>query len=118
MLQYHSMSKRDFTIAVTKVPNPEDCGVVQLDEDSTVIGFQEKPEHPLSDMAFSGIMLSSQNLINYFPDKTGFDLAYDVLPRLIGNASGYIMTEYLLDIGNYSKLQQANKDIKAGAIST
>jgi mannose-1-phosphate guanylyltransferase len=118
MLQFHSMNKRDFTIAVTRVSNPEECGVVQLDDDSTVVGFEEKPKRPLTDLAFAGIMLSNQSLIHYLPDKTVFDLAYDVLPRLIGNVSGYIMTEYLLDIGNYNKLHQADKDIQSGAFSS
>jgi NDP-sugar pyrophosphorylase family protein len=118
MLEFHNKHKKDFTLALLRVPNPKECGIVELDESSSVISFNEKPENPVSDLAFAGIMLSSQNLKNYFPEHDCFDLGYDVLPRITGNASGYVMNEYLLDIGTYKKLEQAEEDIKKGALST
>lgn len=117
MLEFHNQHKKDFTLALLRVPNPKECGIVELDEFSSVISFNEKPEHPVSDLAFAGIMISSQNLKNYFPERDCFDLGFDVLPRVIGNASGYIMNEYLLDIGTYKKLEQAEEDIKNSALS-
>jgi len=112
MVEFHKKSKKDFTLAVFRVPNPKECGIIELDENLSVVSFQEKPENPVSDLAFAGMMLSNQNLINYFPDKTEFDLGYDVLPRIVGAASGYMLEDYLLDIGTHDKLIQAERDIK------
>lgn len=112
MMNFHNNREKDFTLAIFKVPNPRECGIVEVDEHSSVVSFTEKPENPVSDLAFAGIMLSSQKLIDYFPDKEIFDLGYDILPRIVGNTSGYIIEEYLIDIGNREKLVQAESDIK------
>lgn len=117
MLEFHDKHKKNFTLAVFRVPNPKECGIVEIDEQSCVRSFIEKPEKPVSDLAFAGIMLSSQRLINYFPDKDIFDLGYDVLPRIVGNAAGYIMEDYLLDIGISEKIKQAEKDVMSGLLN-
>jgi len=116
MLEFHYLHKKEFTLALLRVPNPKECGIVELDESSTVVSFNEKPEHPVSDLAFAGIMISSQDIRNHFPERDSFDLGFDVLPRVIGNASGYIMHEYLLDVGTYEKLGQAEEDVKNGLL--
>lgn len=118
MLDFHNKHKKDFTLSLLRVPNPKECGIVELDKSSSVVSFNEKPENPVSDLAFAGIMLSNQNLKNYFPERDCFDLGFDVLPRVTGNASGYIMSEYLLDIGTYKKLELAEEDIKNGVLGS
>ncbi|NOZ68342.1 MAG: nucleotidyltransferase family protein [Deferribacteres bacterium] len=112
MAGFHNEKKIDFTLALFKVPNPGECGIVELDEDSMVVSFTEKPENPVSDTAFAGIMLSTGALADFFPERDIFDLGYDVLPRLAGRAAGYITEDYLLDIGTREKLYQAEEDIK------
>lgn len=117
MLQFHNENKRDFTLALFKVPNPKECGIVELGDHSSIVSFTEKPANPSSNLAFAGIMLSSQRLMQYFPDRDIFDLGHDVLPHLSGNASGYIMEDYLLDIGIPEKLDQAENDVKNGKMN-
>jgi mannose-1-phosphate guanylyltransferase len=112
MLQFHIEKKMDFTLALIKVKNPRECGIVEIDKDCKVLSFIEKPENPLSDLAFAGIMVSNQKLKDYFPDRDIFDLGFDVLPRIAKKASGYLMEEYLLDIGTPEKLKQAEEDLK------
>ncbi len=116
MVDFHNTHQKDLTLAVFKVPNPQECGIIEMDDDSSIISFIEKPEKPVSDLAFAGIMLSSSRLMDFFPDKEVFDLGHDVLPQVIGNATGYIMNDYLLDIGTPEKLAQAENDIKNGKI--
>lgn len=112
MLKFHKEKKRNFTLALFKVSNPQECGIVSIDKDSCITSFSEKPKNPTSNLAFAGIMLSDQSLINFFPTKEIFDLGYDVLPKIAGRASGYIMNDYLLDIGTFQRLKQAEKDVK------
>jgi mannose-1-phosphate guanylyltransferase len=111
MVEFHRERQKNVTLALFRVQHPRECGIVGIDEHSTVVSFTEKPENPVTDLAFAGIMLSNQNLKDYFPDKDVFDLGYDVLPRIVGNASGYVLREYLLDIGTKEKLEQAERDI-------
>jgi mannose-1-phosphate guanylyltransferase len=115
MATFHNTCKKDFTLAIFKVPNPRECGIVQIDKNSSIVSFIEKPENPQSNLAFAGIMLSNNKLKDFLPEKDIFDLGYDVLPRIVGNAAGYVMDEYLLDIGNHEKLKQAERDIKREA---
>jgi len=116
MMSFHEWNKKDFTLAVFKVPNPRECGIVEMDEHSTIISFAEKPGNPASNLAFAGIMLSSPLLMDYFPEGDVFDLGHDVLPLVAGRASGYIVEDYLLDIGTPEKLNQAESDMKNGKI--
>ena len=116
MFEFHKEKKRDFTLALFEVPNPQECGIVEMDENMSILSFVEKPENPASKMAFAGIMLSSPELMNYFPAEEVFDLGHDVLPHIAGNASGYILEGYLLDIGTPEKLIQAENDVKNGKI--
>jgi mannose-1-phosphate guanylyltransferase len=117
MLAFHNSHKKDFTLTLVRVPNPGECGIVELGRDSSVVSFMEKPEKPVSDLAFAGIMLCSRELKHFFPRKKVFDLGYDVLPKLAGKAAGYVMPEYLLDIGTPDKLIQAEEDIKNGKLT-
>jgi len=114
MLDFHISKARDFTLALIRVTNPHECGVVELDEDLRVVSFQEKPENPSSDLAFGGIMLSTGRLKEFFPERDIFDLGFDVLPSIVNDASGYIMDEYLLDIGTHERLMQSEEDVKRG----
>lgn len=116
MMAFHEEYKRDFTLAVLRVPNPSECGIVEVDEHLSIVSFIEKPAVPASDLAFAGIMIGSPRLTEFFPDKDMFDLGHDVLPEAVRNASAYIMNDYLLDIGSPEKLDQAEKDIKNGKI--
>jgi mannose-1-phosphate guanylyltransferase len=118
MVEFHRESQKDISLALFRVQNPRECGIVEIDEHSTVVSFTEKPENPVSDLAFAGIMLSNRNLKDYFPEKDIFDLGYDVLSRSVGNASGYVLHEYLLDIGTKEKLEQAERDIENNVFTT
>jgi mannose-1-phosphate guanylyltransferase len=117
MLEFHNDTGKDFTMALSRVLNPGECGIVELDDDYTVTSFTEKPEEPSSDLAFAGMMLCSTALIDIFPDREIFDLGYDVLPLMVGKTSGYIMKDYLLDIGTIEKLRQAEEDIRKNRLN-
>jgi mannose-1-phosphate guanylyltransferase len=117
MVEFHNETGKQFTIALSRVSNHGECGIVELDDHSTVISFTEKPEKPSSDLAFAGIMLCSRGLLDIFPEREVFDLGYDVLPFMVGKTSGHIMKDYLLDIGNIHKLRQAEEDVRNSRLS-
>lgn len=114
MYEFHILKEKNFTLALSRVPNPMECGIVEIDANSTMLSFVEKPKNPASNLAFAGVMLSSNMLSHFFPNREVFDLGHDMLPLLAGRASGYIIGDYLLDIGTPEKLKQAEMDIKNG----
>jgi mannose-1-phosphate guanylyltransferase len=108
MLRFHSPASAA-TIGVYSVPDPERCGIVELNDKNVVVSFVEKPANPRSNLAFAGIMIATQQLLDAIPEKRGADIAFDVLPCLVGNLRAYGITEYLLDIGtqeNYDRAQE------------
>jgi mannose-1-phosphate guanylyltransferase len=107
MLDFHKASRPVGTIGVYQVADPTRCGVVSFDERLRVREFAEKPRHPKSKWAFSGIMIASGELLDVIPRRFPVDLGFDVLPQLVGRMLAFPITDYLLDIGTMEKYQFA-----------
>ena len=97
------------TLGLYSVPDPQRCGIATLDESSTVVSFVEKPAMPSGNLAFAGLMLATPELLDAIPQKRGADIAFDVLPRLLGRMRGYRIPEYVLDIGTLENYDLAQK---------
>src|SRR5579884_1588802 len=88
------------TLGLYRVPDPKRCGVVELDTNQLIVGFEEKPQQPKSDLAFSGIMLGTPAVLDLIPPEIATpDIGFHLLPRLVGRMYGYTVREYLIDIG-------------------
>ena len=61
MLEYHKQNNADATIAVIEVPMKEASrfGIMNTDETGHIVEFEEKPEHPKSNLASMGIYIFS-----------------------------------------------------------
>jgi mannose-1-phosphate guanylyltransferase len=108
MLRIHRAKKPAATMGVSRVSDPSRCGIVALAEDGMVSEFEEKPAQPKSNLAFAGLLLGTQAMLDAIPPKHPVDIGFDVLPNLIGRMLAYPISDYLIDIGtleNYDKAQ-------------
>jgi mannose-1-phosphate guanylyltransferase len=113
LLQAHRRLGQVATLGLFRTPVPNECGIVVLDERGTIISFQEKPERPLSDLAFAGVMVASPEIFDVIPNQVPCDLGKDVFGRLVGRMSGWELNAYLRDIGTPESYEQAQSEVKS-----
>jgi mannose-1-phosphate guanylyltransferase len=107
--EFHLLHRPTATLGLYQVPDPSRCGIVSFDEQMVVREFVEKPAHPKSRWAFSGIMIGTPELLNHIPSRCPVDLGFDVLPGLVGQMLAYPISDFLLDIGTPENYQTAQK---------
>jgi len=110
MHKFHMNHGGICTIGLFKANNPKECGIAELNADGLVVDFVEKPDHPKSDLANAGVYIASPEIFDYIPNQKVVDLGFDVLPRLTGKMYGYLITEYLLDVGTWENYKKAQKE--------
>jgi mannose-1-phosphate guanylyltransferase len=109
------------TLAVKKVSDTREYGVVLHDRDGRITGFQEKPspEEALSDLGNCGIYIFEPEIFDYFPERPFVDWAQDVFPTLLENDVPFYtheVHEYWNDVGSLSELRQGTFDALRGEL--
>jgi mannose-1-phosphate guanylyltransferase len=108
MMMLHQLRKPVATLGVYRVSDPKRCGVVTVGEDGMIHEFVEKPTNPTGNLAFSGLMVGTPELVEAIPEQVPADIGFHVLPRLVGRMLAFPINDYLIDIGtmeNYLKAQ-------------
>jgi mannose-1-phosphate guanylyltransferase len=109
------------TLAVKKVADTREYGVVLHDRDGRITGFQEKPEpdEALSDLGNCGIYVFDPQIFDYFPARPFVDWAHDVFPVLLENDVPFHIHEvheYWNDVGSLGELRDGTFDALRGAL--
>jgi mannose-1-phosphate guanylyltransferase/mannose-1-phosphate guanylyltransferase/phosphomannomutase len=109
------------TLAVKKVPDTREFGVVLHDREGRITGFQEKPrpDEALSDLGNCGIYVFSPEIFDYFPQRPFVDWAQDVFPALLENDVPFHIhevREYWNDVGSLGELRQGTFDALRGEL--
>ncbi|MEE8116509.1 MAG: nucleotidyltransferase family protein [Gemmatimonadales bacterium] len=112
LLAVHRSHNDPITMMLFHAPQPEQCGIAELDESGRIVGFVEKPAHPVRDLANGGVYALSASAFHEIADMRGFDLACDVMPAFIGRMRGWIWDSYHRDIGTHEALRQAELDAR------
>lgn len=109
--RFHEMRGSLLTMALFHTNVPEQCGIAELDADGRIVEFAEKPKHPKSDLANAGMYIADGRIFDYLePDKTPLDFGKDILPKLVGQMSGWNTEGYLIDIGTPENYKRANEE--------
>nr|WP_106789035.1 glucose-1-phosphate adenylyltransferase [Massilistercora timonensis] len=122
MLAEHKAKGADATIAVIEVPMREASrfGIMNADEDGRIAEFEEKPEHPKSNLASMGIYIFDWKLLRKMltadlknPDSS-HDFGKDIIPQMLQdgkNLFAYKFKGYWKDVGTIDSLWEANMDL-------
>jgi mannose-1-phosphate guanylyltransferase/mannose-1-phosphate guanylyltransferase/phosphomannomutase len=107
------------TLALKRVDDPSQLGVVITGDDGRIQGFQEKPDpaEALSDLGNCGIYIFEPEIFDHFPDNEFVDWAQDVFPVLLEqdvSFFGHEIGDYWNDVGSFSEYRQGNFDALTG----
>ncbi|MBI1876046.1 MAG: glucose-1-phosphate adenylyltransferase [Acidobacteria bacterium] len=136
MLRLHQERQASVTIATIEVPigDGHRLGIVQIDEQEQVIGFQEKPRDPKPIPGSPDLALASMGIYVFDTDvlidalardaeqPTSHDFGRDIIPALIGQAPALSYrfydenkkaAKYWRDIGTLDAYYAASLDLVA-----
>src|SRR5918998_5713784 len=112
LVAFHKEKGALATIALHRVYDTSEFGVVEVDEEGNILGFQEKPapEEAISTLANTGVYVFEPRALEYIPENAFFDFAEDVFPRFLEADErfvGYQGNFYWSDIGTLEAYRQA-----------
>ena len=121
LVSFHKEKSALATIALHRVYDTSEFGVVEIDEEGNILGFQEKPDpkEAISTLANAGVYVFEPGVLEYIPENTFFDFAEDVFPRLLEAGErfvGYQGNFYWSDIGTLEAYRQAQYDVLSGKV--
>ena len=120
MLNYHKANKADVTIACMPVPIEEASrfGVMITDGAGRITEFEEKPEHPRSNLASMGIYIFSWKTLKEslmaLKDQPNCDFGKHILPYCRDNGKrlfAYEFNGYWKDVGTLGSYWEANMEL-------
>ncbi|MBI1952013.1 MAG: nucleotidyltransferase family protein [Acidobacteria bacterium] len=121
---WHARHDDPLTVGLFRAPHPENCGVAVLDGQGRIVEFEEKPPRPASPWASAGIFVARLSLLGRLDEIAAerggeagaLDFGYHVLPRLVvrGEARGYRIEEFLLDVGTPEGYAEACRRVSQG----
>lgn len=122
MLAKHKAQNAEATIAVIEVPIREASrfGIMNTNETGQIVEFEEKPEHPKSNLASMGIYIFNWKTLRKLlvadmkdPDSN-HDFGKDIIPQMLNNGNklyAYKFKGYWKDVGTIDSLWEANMDL-------
>ena len=120
MLDYHKANKADVTIACMPVPIEEASrfAVMITDGAGRITEFEEKPEHPRSNLASMGIYIFSWKTLKEslmaLKDQPNCDFGKHILPYCRDNGKrlfAYEFNGYWKDVGTLGSYWEANMEL-------
>ena len=120
MLDFHKANNAEVTIAVMPVPMEEASrfGIMIADENHRITEFEEKPEHPRSNLASMGIYIFNWKTLKKaliaMADQPALDFGKHVIPYCHEKGAplyAYEFTGYWKDVGTLSSYWEANMEL-------
>lgn len=110
LVQAHREHHAIATLTVFHSDRPSAGGVMELDTTGTVVGFEEKPANPVSDLVNAGMYAFRPDVLDEVGGPPPRDIGYDLLPRLVGRARALPVEGYFTDIGTIDAYERAQRE--------
>ena len=107
LIDFHRLRHALLTMTLFPSDRPTECGIAEMDKFGRVVGFEEKPSNPKSCLANGGVYVMHQDILTRLPSKPVSDIAFDLLPKCLGQMHGFLWDGVLIDIGNPNNYARA-----------
>lgn len=112
LLEFHNNKGGIGTIALKTFELKLPYGLVDVGDDSRIVGFREKPS--ISFMVNAGVYVLEKEIFHYIPEGKISSLETDVFPKLISDGkvlNSYYEEAYWADIGTVSDFERADAEV-------
>ncbi len=121
LVKAHRASGATATIALKRVEDPVEFGIVITRPDGSVERFLEKPTwgQVFSDTINTGIYVLEPEIFDYIPEGQVVDFSGDVFPAVLADGKkihGHVAEGYWEDVGTLEAYLSAHKDILDGRV--
>jgi mannose-1-phosphate guanylyltransferase/phosphomannomutase len=121
MVRFHKESGAKVTIALKRVPNPLEFGIIIVDDQGRIQRFLEKPTwgQVFSDTVNTGIYIMEPEVLERVAPGEVVDWSGDVFPELLAEGEplyGYIADGYWEDVGTHESYLSAQADVLSGKV--
>jgi mannose-1-phosphate guanylyltransferase len=122
LVRFHKERGALATIGLVEADEVDQYGVVILDVDGRITGFQEKPPKGTerSKLANTGIYVFEPEIFARIPADTFYDFGKQVFPELLADGLPFyglhLRDAYWRDVGTPEEYRRANDDVLSGKV--
>jgi mannose-1-phosphate guanylyltransferase / phosphomannomutase len=121
LISFHKDNQALVTVALARVPDPLEFGIVIIDDDGRIQRFLEKPTwgQVFSDTVNTGIYVMEPEVLAEVPAGEVVDWSSDVFPKLLERGArlyGWVADGYWEDIGSHESYMKAQADVLSGRV--
>ena len=121
VVQTHKQKQATATLALSLVDDPSEYGIVQLDDNSRITRFLEKPKGEVfSKTANTGVYVFEPSVFELIPAHTFFLFGKQLFPLLMEKELpmyGHVTQAYWKDVGNVKVYKQTQRDVLEGQVN-
>ena len=123
MLDFHAERRSRATLYLTRVADPSQYGLVELESDGRIRSFIEKPPpgQATVDTVNAGVYLLDREVVAAIPTGRAVSIERETFPGLLRDHVpffGWVAGNYWLDIGSPAKYRQGQLDLLAGRVTS
>jgi len=116
LIKFHKNNKSMITAVIHKSTHPEDSDLVIIDNKMKLLEILKKPHKiiPNKPQNLAALYVINYKILEYLNKKGKFDIAHDLLPRLIKLNKSifcYNTEELIMDVGTPERFEAAQKVI-------
>ena len=119
--QSHEQRDARLSLGLYPVDDPSNYGLVDLEQDGSVLDFHEKPDpgHSGPGLISAGAYVIEHEVLDMIPEQRNVSIEREVFPALVDDGLyGLRLDGYWMDIGTPDRYLEASWDIIEGRVET